>query len=169
MPTRLLIQEGVWWLRALSNADAAMVTRCLISRQGSRLISMATAEAGLSGKQNVHQRQSLSLLSPVPLVMSWSCFSVKRRDKVPGCVWLSRWRGDVKVLEGRILGGCAWGCGWTAAWASGWLQRVDSWEQNKPIETEIALFFFHISNFWNLTLDLKIACSYWVTQWGRCL
>lgn len=42
-PARLLIQEGVWWLRAFSEADATVVTRCLISC----LISMATAEADL--------------------------------------------------------------------------------------------------------------------------
>lgn len=45
-------------------------------------------------------------------------------DTLPGCVRLSRWRRDVKVLEGGALGGCAWGCGRTAARASGWLQKV---------------------------------------------
>lgn len=48
--------------------------------------------------------------------------STLTKDALPGCVWLSGWRGDVKVLESGALGGRARGCGRTAPWASGWLQ-----------------------------------------------
>ena len=50
-------------------------------------------------------------------------FFPPKEDTVPGCVWLSRWRGDVEVLEGGVLGGCAWGCGRAAARTSGWLKK----------------------------------------------
>lgn len=71
-----------------------MVTRGLVPRQGSRLISMETAEAmkTCTSKSKVFVGLIFFLAA-----MTGLC--------VPGCVWLRGGRGDVKVLKGRVLGG----------------------------------------------------------------
>lgn len=110
-PARLLIQEGVWWVRALANADSTMVTWCPVTWQDPCFISMATAEAANTCEFN----------SDLYLFIYVSSWKQTKKNILPRCVRLSRWRRDVKDVQGWALGGCAWWCGWTAARASGWL------------------------------------------------
>ena len=96
------------WLRDASSPDKAPVSS--LWQQQRR-------------QTNGRQSQSPSLLSPVLLFLSAANFFFPNEDTVPGCVWLSGWGGYVEVLEGGVLGGCAWGCGRPAARTSGWLKK----------------------------------------------
>lgn len=118
---RRLIKEGVWWLRTFSSTDAAVVTRCFISRRGCCLVSMATPAV------------VNSCSSQLPI----SDFNLNLKT-IPGCVRLCRWRRDEEILEGGALGGCVSGCGWSAAWAPGWLQKASGM---KPSNLRQCLFF----------------------------
>ena len=92
-PVRLLIQEGVRWLRSLGNADATVVTRCLISRQGSCLISMATAEADFTGKQlHIKVKAPLFFLSLfLERHCTWVCMAQRAEGGCRGPGGRSSW------------------------------------------------------------------------------
>lgn len=74
-PVRFLIQEGVWRLGALGSADATVVPRRFISRQGSCLISMATQEVCTRHQSCQHIHFVPHLINVILIVVqsTWEC------------------------------------------------------------------------------------------------
>ncbi len=149
-PARLLIQEGVWWLRALSHADATMVTRCLVSWQGPRLISMATAATVLSSNKCTSKSELLFAVINFTYISVLFYFSESTQR-------LSTWVCMVQQVEG----GCEGPGGRSSSWAClrVWLNCcLGFWlaAENKCGRSENNLFFnIFILNVLNKILYLN--------------